>query len=398
MLRLLLLRLLALLLRPLAQRRASAPPRAILFLKPDHLGDVLLATPALLALRERFPEARIVAMVGPWSRAALQGCAAINELRTLPFPGFTRAGQGSPLAPYLLLAHTASKLRRERFDAALLGRDDHWWGALLVLAAGIPLRAGFAHPLCRPMLTLALPLERRQHVAAQGLVLVEALRPSPPRPPSPALQEKKGPGEQEAIFNPSETAQAWASAWLAEQGIDPARLLLIHPGSGGPSKHWLSIRWSRLADELVAAGWHVVLTGGPGEEALVGEVAAGMTQDAWQLAGKTSLDQLGALCARARLVLGVDSGPLHLAGAVGAPTLRLYGPSDTARFGPWGDPACHRALSANIWCSPCGVFSHCPRGRAPAPCMAAISVDEVLEAVQRDAVRGGSRPTTTPED
>jgi ADP-heptose:LPS heptosyltransferase len=364
MLRRRILQLLAILLAPFVRRQTSDPPRNILFLKPDHLGDVLLATPALRALRERFPDARIVALVGPWSRAALEHNPDIDELRTLVFPGFSRAAKGGPLAPYALLGREALGLRRERFDLALVGRDDHWWGALLALAAGVPARVGFAHPLCAPLLSRALPYDSRQHVAAQGLELAGALQAR---------------GERQATwFTPSPAARAWATDWLAARAIDPARLVVIHPGTGGASKHWLAGRWSEVAGALRAAGWQVVLTGGPGEQALVAEVARGVTGHMPSLAGQTSVDQLGALLARARLVLGVDSGPLHLAAAVGAATLRLYGPSDPQRFGPWGEPARQRVLCADLWCAPCGVFSHCPRGTAPAPCMALIEVEAVL--------------------
>jgi ADP-heptose:LPS heptosyltransferase len=90
--------------------------------------------------------------------------------------------------------------------------------------------------------------------------------------------------------------------------------------------------------------------------------------------------QLTALLRRATLVLGVDSGPLHLAASQGTPSVHLYGPSDAVRFGPWGDPTRHRVLRAGLWCSPCGVFSACPRGTDPPECMAAIDISAVLAA------------------
>jgi ADP-heptose:LPS heptosyltransferase len=100
------------------------------------------------------------------------------------------------------------------------------------------------------------------------------------------------------------------------------------------------------------------------------------------LAGQTSVGQLAALLGRAALVLGVDSGPLHLAVSQGAPTVHLFGPSDHARFGPWGDSARHVVLRAGLWCSPCGVFAACPRATAGPECMAAIGADAVIEAAR----------------
>ena len=101
------------------------------------------------------------------------------------------------------------------------------------------------------------------------------------------------------------------------------------------------------------------------------------------LAGRTSVGQLAALQRRAALTLGVDSGPLHLAAAQGAPTVHLYGPGDAGRFGPWGDPARQVVVRAELWCSPCGVFGACPRGLAQPECMDRIAVAQVLAVARR---------------
>jgi heptosyltransferase-2/heptosyltransferase-3 len=78
-------------------------------------------------------------------------------------------------------------------------------------------------------------------------------------------------------------------------------------------------------------------------------------------------------------VVGVDSGPLHLAAAQGVPTLHLYGPGDAGRFGPWGDRARHVVLRADLWCSPCGEFAACPRGLARPECMELLTAAPVAE-------------------
>jgi heptosyltransferase-2/heptosyltransferase-3 len=104
-----------------------------------------------------------------------------------------------------------------------------------------------------------------------------------------------------------------------------------------------------------------------------------MRSAALALAGQTSVGQLAALMRRATLVLGVDSGPLHLAAAQGVRTLHLYGPGDAGRFGPWGDRARHVVLRADLWCSPCGEFAACPRGLAQPECMELIASSRVAE-------------------
>lgn len=384
----LLLGLLGLAARPFV-RPASGTPARILYIKPDHLGDLLLATPALAALRACFPNAQITALVGPWAALVLARNPDLDALLTCPFPGFERRppderqktmDQGgvssfvfylsSLTRPYWQLLQYALLLRAGRYEAALVGRDDHWWGAALALLAGIPVRVGFAVPECRPLLTRALPWHPRDHVTSQGLALVGELA-------------GRAVGSFPARFDPQPADHAWAAGWLREQGIAAERLVVLHPGTAGPDKHWLPERWAEVADRLCSDGAQMVLTGGPGEGALVAQVAGAMRAQATQLAGATSLGQLAALLGQARLVLGVDSGPLHLAAAQGRPSVHLYGPGDDARFGPWGSRARHVVVREELWCSPCGVFGACPRGLALPECMERIAVARVLAEARR---------------
>src|SRR6266567_723180 len=133
------------------------PPRRVLLLRPDHIGDVLLTAPAIALLRAALPDARLTYLVGPWSAAAARRGPCVDEVRTLVFPGFTRHRTANFLSPYALLLREAQRLRHEHFDLAIVLRPDHWWGALLVLAAGIPIRVGGRTPETIPLLTSAYP-------------------------------------------------------------------------------------------------------------------------------------------------------------------------------------------------------------------------------------------------
>lgn len=371
-LRLLILRCLGALLRRLARPPAASRPRRVLVIKPDHLGDVLLLTPALRLLRRQLPDAEITVLIGPWSRAAVAHNPDLDAIITCAFPGFTRAASPGLLQPYLLLLKTALLLRAGRFDAALIARDDHWWGALLAAVAGIPRRVGFAVAEVAPLLTSALPHSFAEHVTAQSIALVEAL------------------SGQIALEQPSmrapigEVEQRWAAAWLAAHGLDATRdqPIAIHPGSGGAAKLWSNQRWAELADVLHERA-PLILTGGPDEHELVNDLAARMSRPPLVLVGASTIEQLAALYSRCRLVLGVDSGPLHLAAATGSATIALFGPGDAARFGPWGDPQRQVMLRSGLWCSPCGVLSACPRGTAPSECMTLIPTAQVLRAAER---------------
>jgi heptosyltransferase-2/heptosyltransferase-3 len=403
--RLLFLHVLALLGRPFARRAPSAID-SVLYIKPDHLGDLLLATPVLAALRRRFPNACITALVGPWSQVVLERNPDVDSVLTCPFPGFARAapavGRLSGLLarvlalarPYGRLLRYALLLRAGRYSLAIIGRDDHWWGAALALLAGVPLRVGFAVPECRPFLTTALPWDPHAHVTFQGLELVEAAvhdrrgtasgtRRAPCSDGQPGAPSQPA-ARFMARFDPAPGDLVWARAWLEAQGVvQGERLVVIHPGTGGPAKLWFPDRWAAVAAALQADGACVLITGGPGEETLVAEVAHRMPTPPLTLAGRTTVGQLGALLRHAVLVLGVDSGPLHLAAAQGIPTLHLYGPGDAGRFGPWGDPARHVVVRAGLWCSPCGVFSACPRGLVRPACMEQIAVAQVVAQARR---------------
>lgn len=352
----------------------AGPPGRILVIKPDHLGDVLLLTPALRLLRQRLPAAEITLLVGPWAADLLRGSDLATTIHICPFPGFTRAAKPSWWQPYWLLWQTAERLRLGRYDVALVARDDHWWGALVALLAGVPRRIGTAAPGLAPLLTTALPYNSAAHVAAQSLALVAALT-----------------GGEASTAPPTElpigaAAIAWAAARLPDAA--PQAWAVIQPGAGGAAKLWLVERWVTVGQALEARGLRVVVCGGPGEAALVAAVGAGLAQPLL-LTDAPSLAHLAALFRRCALVLGVDSGPLHVAVAAGVPTIALFGPGDPARFGPWGDRARHQVLQSGLWCAPCGVLTACPRGTAPAECMTLIPVAAVLQALDRAPLLDG---------
>ena len=327
------------------QRLASS---RILVIRPDHLGDLLFLGPALRWLRARLPRAHIALAIGPWGRPALPGLAgAYDEVIELPFPAFERGRRAGAVGRWGLLAREASKLRSRQFDIALIARPDHWWGAMLARFAGIPHRLGFAEGETTPWLSRTIP-PRHEHAAASNLRLMaalsgDAIHPNPVAHPLQFALASDQLAQADALL-----ARAWGPQ-------PPARRVVIHPGSGAAVKLWASEKWRELARRLADAGAGVLITGGPGEEALTRAVAAGSPRVV-DLGGRTSFSLLAALLARADLALGPDSGPLHLAVAVGTPTVHLYGPADPTIYGPWGDPDRHRIIPSHWDCAPCGKF------------------------------------------
>lgn len=378
-----LLELLGLLLRMgLPRSNTAGSIQRLLVIKPDHAGDMLLLTPALRRLRELLADTHVTVLAGPWAAGLLDGSRFVDQVQTCRFPGFTRQPKQSLFAPYWTLLRMALLVRQGQYDAALIARDDHWWGALLAACAGIPHRIGYAAPLVKPFLTTALAYDPGMHVTAQSLALVDTLQRQIGSPVLGAARSGaslRPPDAPPTDLPLGEEVSGWARSRL-QSALPGHGLVAIHPGAGGAAKLWPIARWCAVGRALEARGWQVVVTGGPTEVEMVNVLASSLQ---WPLVvtDAPSLQHLGAIFARCALVLGVDSGPLHVAVAVGLPTVALFGPGDPRRFGPWGDPARQHIVRSGLWCSPCGVLDRCPRGTTPSECMVTIGVQDVLAVV-----------------
>lgn len=412
--RLSLLRAVALAGRPLlasaGNRRVPEQPR-LLLIRPDHLGDALLVTPALQQLRALLPDAHLTCLCGPWSREVFVRSGLLDEVQTCPFPGFDRTAQhrrrGGPLAPYLLLTREARRLRRQSFDVAINARFDFWWGALLAFCAGIPLRLGYRVPEVAPFLTHGLPWPPRAgrppHAAEANALLVELcaavlqharasdqggdLPTAHPAARPLVLGAGHLPSKHPVPLPPLCFMEAPADVLGLERTLHAAGVpnsghgcIVLHPGSGGAVKLWPVEYWQAVAGAAVALGRSVVVTGTAAERDLATACVAGVP-GCTVLAGELSLGELAALFQRAALVVGTDNGALHLAVACGASTLQVYGPSDAAQFGPFGPPERQRVLRADVPCAPCGYLDMpVPTGTYKA-CMRSITPEQVIAAM-----------------
>ncbi len=368
-------------LRTLAYSSAPFLPRAqrpsrisrILLIRPDHIGDLLFTTPALRLLRTLFPQAHITSLVGPWGSELMGRNANVDQVLVCPFPGFTRQPKSSFFQPYALLERYARLLRGQGYDLALVLRFDHWWGALLAYWAGIPQRIGYALPELRPFLTQPVPYTPGRHEVEQNLTLVRATwqRKEP-------LIEEAGPLE----FNPSAEDSEFATRYLAARGMEAeSPLIVIHPGAGAPVKLWRAEGFAQVGDHLAERyKARLLITGSSQEEGLAREIASHMRSEPMIAAGQTTLGEMAALMAHADLVMGVDSGPMHLAVAQGVPTIHLYGPVDHRTFGPWGDSKRHRVVISDLDCIPCNHLDYTPEELEEHPCVRLITVEQVLDA------------------
>ncbi len=369
-----------------ANKTLSATPR-ILLLRPDHLGDVLLTTPVLHALKQHVPNAQITMMVGPWSGEIVARHPDIDCLLSCPFPGFQRAAQKA-LAPYMLLFSLAKQLRRGHYDLAINLRPDFWWGAALIYMARIPRRVGYALKPGRPFLTHALPFQPPEHATVSNLRLASAALQALGYHP---LDEPYTPERYPLQFTPTAEEHQWVTERLHKEGIYPETpIVVIHPGSGAAVKLWRTDGWAACADALtksltISTPVRIILTGSKNERPMLEEIAQGM-KSAAVLVTDATIGQLAALLARALIVLSVDSGPLHLAVAQGTPTVQLFGPTDPHIFGPWGRGGRHIVLASIQRCPtcpaiPCGRLDFPPEELPAHPCVRLIPEERVLAAI-----------------
>jgi heptosyltransferase-2 len=329
-------------------------PTSILVVRYSALGDVVLATAILEPLRARFPRARIEWVTDALYAPLLEGLPEVAAVHRI-----AREGPNSTAA-------VAARLRG-RFDVAIDLQNK--LRSAVVARSAAPLRAAFRRRTAlRAVLSLFgsdPPLVR----AHQTRLYAEALAP---------LGEF-APGPLKVSLSP----QARALAADALQGVQgPA--VAIAPGARWATKRWPAERFAAVADALAADGFAIVLCGGPSDrDAFAAFRAASRARIAADLSF-LPIDALAASIARVRLLVACDSGPVHLAAAVGTPALALFGPTSTAR---WGPPAPGRALALGLSCAPCSNHGgdYCPEGHHR--CLADLAPEAVL-ASARELLRG----------
>jgi len=345
------------LLRPWAAlRRPQAPLdaiREIAVVKFWGIGNAALLLPVLGALRRRYPAARLTVVTLHGNEPVY--AAAADRILTV------RARH--PLHAIADLMRITGRLRRDRIDLALDMEQFVRTSQVLLFLARARQTIAFDTPGLRraDLATVRVPYDDHKHMAEGFLDLARAA------------------GVPETRYEPGGLTPRVASP-LAP---DARPLAVIHPGSGDnfPGRRWPSRRYGLLARRLVESGARVALTGTAEEQPLAREVqeAAGVPLE--DLSGKLDLDQLTALLAAARVLVSNDTGPVHLAGAVGTPVVALYGPNTPRLYGPLAPGS--RAFYHPLPCSPCITnFNYKTSGCLNPVCIRAITVEEVAAAVR----------------
>jgi ADP-heptose:LPS heptosyltransferase len=315
----------------------------LLVVRPDNLGDVLLAGPALAALRAAAPRARIDLLASP------AGAAAADLLPDVDATIVARVSwQQIRPAPGPPDAELVAELARRDYDAAVLltsFSQSPWPGAYACQLAGIPVRAGLSKEFGGAGLTHWVPApDDALHQVDRSLHLLGRLGV----PTRGSTLHARVP----------ETGRAAARAALAAAGLDPdAAHAVLLPGASCAARRYSATRFRGVAGQLAGAGLPVAVCGPPGERELVAEVADGQP-GVVALAGALDVPGLAGLLAGAAVVVANNSGGMHLADAVGTPTVVLFAGTELVeQFRPRSVPA--EVLGVPTTCSPCRQFD-CP--------------------------------------
>jgi ADP-heptose:LPS heptosyltransferase len=334
---------------------AGDAPRRVAVLRALQLGDLLCAVPALRALRRALPDSRITLIGLPWAAAFASRFAHLVD-DFLAFPGFPGLPETVPdlaaLPDFLAAVHAA------RFDAViqLHGRGDVT--NPLATAFKAPVHAGFVARgawCADPARHAAWPETGHEIVRLLSLIDFLGIARAGTALEFPLSAEER------------ERAMRLRTA----HGLVPGGYVCVHPGARLASRRWPVERFAAVARRVAALGSRVVVTGNADEAALAARVAQGIP-GAVNVAGDTSLGELGALVAGARLVLCNDTGVSHVAAALRTPSVVVSCGADPWRFAPL-DRSRHDVLHERMACRPCH-HDHCPVGH---PCALAIDVERV---------------------
>jgi len=352
-------------------KEASAFPGKILIVKLSAIGDVIQTLPMLAALRRRFPQARIDWLVEEEAAGLLKGYPGLDRVLVSRRKTWQKQlwKRGTRISTLREIFHFIKELREIEYDWVIDNHGVLKSGILVGLSRGhkkIGYRATagiadegsylFTNARYQPLSIERHALERYLDLAGQLGVPTQGV----------GLEFFLPPGSREKV-----------GGILKESGFDEPPLAVIHPLAKWDTKQWAPEKFRDLIDGLAERGVKVAITGSRGDMNTIGGILGRIRypERVLNLAGKTDLGELAALISLADLVITPDTGPMHLAAAVKAPLIALFGPTAPWRTGPYGNG--HIILRKELPCSPC-FRKKCPTGE----CLDQITVEEVLRAAE----------------
>jgi len=331
--------------------------QSILIIRTAYIGDVVMALPILHPIKKRFPQARITFLTSESARPVLENHPLIDHIITYdPFWFY-----GTPKRAYL---ECIRGLRGHDFDLVIETRGDIRDILLLVAPLKAEFKVGYGAGGGGYLLTHVVPYAGPLHRVDYHLGLARALG-------CPVDGVERGICLRE---------EEWRDihALMRDRDLTPP-FVCVHPGSRMPLKRWPSGRFSSLCDRIVERHkLPIVIIGSADERSLAEEIAEKMENAAVNLAGHLALRQLAGLLSTATLMVCNDSAPMHIAAEMGTSTVAIFGPSNSPETGPYGEGHC--VVEVDLSCRS-GCDERRCRNQTPHACMSAITVEEVLQAV-----------------
>jgi heptosyltransferase-1 len=340
--------------------------RSLLVVKLGALGDILLALPAVERLKRHEPELKVSWLVEARHRSVLEGHPLLEELISIDTQAWRRAPASR--STWREVLGTFRRLRERRFDVAVdlqgLIKSAVWarW-------SGASLKLGFPAGAARERLAgWLVPRRPRQapasaHVSELAAAILSELHLGVELEP---LQPSELPL--------SEEERQWAIRFLSEQGL--TSFVVLNPGAAWVTKRWQPERYLEVARWLLKnTEQSIFVSWGPGEQELAEAITLPL-QSERVVSSASSVRELAAIVEHARLFVGSDTGPYHVARSMGVPTLALFGPTDPARNGPFEERG--SVLWGKVACSPC-YGRRCP---TEIECMDSLSVETVIERLK----------------
>jgi lipopolysaccharide heptosyltransferase II len=353
-----------------SQDRAAAEPARILLLRLERVGDLLMVLDAIALVRQLAPRARIDLVVGSWNLPLARLIQSVDSIETLDAPWMARQGRG---VSWKTLVSRARAWREKQYDLAINFEPDIRSNLLLALS-GAPRRFGFVSGGGGSLLTGALTPEPGAHIATNAISLVR-------RAMDAASGEMARPTGTRGLNIPDE-AKRRAAELLGQ--LAPGEVIIgLQPAAGRQIKEWDPVRFAEVGATLSRKpGVRVMLIGSSGDRPALERVKASWPSGVplAQLPVETDLVVLAAVLEKLALFITGDTGPMHLASAVGTPVVAIFGPSLPTRYAPLSPRS--RLVRIDIPCSPCNLMRRPPArcvGHVP-DCLAGIESAQVLAA------------------
>ncbi len=342
----------------------------ILIRGPNWVGDSVLAIPAMKAVRAQFPKAEITLLVRPWVAGLFTSAPFIDRVWTEPRP--------TSVSDWSRITHA---IREKHFDLGVLFPNS-FESALMLFLGRVSTRVGYAADGRSLLLTSALsPSREIRHQVHYYMDLVEKLRGLKPtdynrncRSPLASAH-----GVPSIEIRATEEERSEARQLLNAEGIGGAeRILILNPGAAyGSAKRWDEARFAEVADRLsTELALRTAIIGSASELPVARKVQSLMKTSAAVLNGKTTLETLIGLLAETTLMITNDSGPMHIAAALGTPTVAVFGSTDERTTAPFAVNT--KVVKKPVPCSPC-LLRECPIDHR---CMTGVTVNDVCHAAR----------------